>query len=168
MCRGILVKVIALVHDGVMTWWRRQMETFSALLAICAGNSPVPVNSPHKGQWRGALMFSLICVWINGWINNHEVGDLRRYRVHYDVIVMLFAFCIPLTEISHCRTLVLSFVNMSYWLVEQTIVSMLLMLCSNQVSAIHGLDTTLVYMYHISDHLIRDVIVNFSFCEVFY
>ena len=64
------------------------METFSALLAICAGNSPVPVNSPHKGQWRGALMFSLICVWINGWVNNREAGDLRRYRVHYDVIVM--------------------------------------------------------------------------------
>ena len=40
-------------------WWRHQMETFSALLAICAGNSPVPVNSPHKGLWRGALMFSL-------------------------------------------------------------------------------------------------------------
>ena len=38
-------------------WWRHQMETFSALLAICAGNSPVPMNSPHKGQWRGALMF---------------------------------------------------------------------------------------------------------------
>ena len=49
---------------------------------------PVPVNSPHKGEWRGALMFSLICVWINGWVNNREAGDLRRYRGHYDVIVM--------------------------------------------------------------------------------
>ena len=71
------------------TWWRHQMETFSALLAICAGNSPVPVNSPHKGQWRGALMFSLICVWINGLVNNHEAGDLRRYCVHCDVTVMV-------------------------------------------------------------------------------
>ena len=70
-------------------WWRHQMETFSALLALCAGNSPIPVNSPHKGQWRGALMFSLICVWINGWVNNHEAGDLRRYRGHYDVVVMV-------------------------------------------------------------------------------
>ena len=52
------------------------------------GNSPVPVNSPHKGQWRGALMFSLICVWINGWVNNRESGDLRRHLGHYDVIVM--------------------------------------------------------------------------------
>ena len=48
-----------------------------------------PVNSPHKGQWRRTLMFSLICVWINGWVNNHEAGDLRRHRSHYDVIVMV-------------------------------------------------------------------------------
>ena len=48
----------------------------------------VQVNSPRKGQWRGALMFSLICVWINGWVNNRKVGDLRRYRGHYDVTVM--------------------------------------------------------------------------------
>ena len=47
-----------------------------------------PANSPHKGQWRGALMFSLICVWLNGWVNNGEAGDLRRYRAHYDVTVM--------------------------------------------------------------------------------
>ena len=68
--------------------WRHQMETFSALLALCAGNSPVPANSPHKGQWRGALMFPLICVWINDWVNNREAGDLRRHRGHYDVSVM--------------------------------------------------------------------------------
>ena len=61
------------------------METFSALLAICAGNSSVSVNSPHKSQWRGALLFSLICVWINGWVNNREAGDLRRYRAHCDL-----------------------------------------------------------------------------------
>ena len=47
-----------------------------------------PVNSPHKDQWRGALMFSLMCVWINDWVNNHEAGDLRRYRPHYDAIAM--------------------------------------------------------------------------------
>ena len=43
-----------------LTRWRHQMETFSALLALCAGNSPVPVISQHKGQRRGALMLSLI------------------------------------------------------------------------------------------------------------
>ena len=43
---------------------------------------------PHKGQWRGALMFSLICAWMNGWVDNREAGDLRRHRAHYDVTVM--------------------------------------------------------------------------------
>ena len=63
-------------------WWRHQMETFSALLALCAGNSPVPVNSPHKGQWRGALMFSLICPRLNDWVNN-------RRLVIWDAIVVI-------------------------------------------------------------------------------
>ena len=94
----------------MFTWWRHQMETFSALLAICAGNSPVPVNSPHKGQWRGALMFSLICVWINGWVNNREAGDLRRYRTHYDVTVMnilapvMERVILPVGPYSKCTT----------------------------------------------------------------
>ena len=48
-----------------------------------------PVNFPHKGQWRRALMFSLICAWINGWINNRDASDLRRHRAHYDVTIML-------------------------------------------------------------------------------
>ena len=43
---------------------------------------------PAKGQWHGALMFSLICAWINGWVNNREAVDLRRYRAHYDITVM--------------------------------------------------------------------------------
>ena len=68
--------------------WRHQVETFSALLAICVGNSPVYVNFPHNGQWRGALMFSLICARINSWVNNRKAGDLRRHRGHYDVIVI--------------------------------------------------------------------------------
>ena len=66
-----------------ISWWRHQMETFSALLAFVP-----PVNSPHKGHWRGTLMFSLICVWINGWVNIREAGDLRRYCAHYHVTVM--------------------------------------------------------------------------------
>ena len=72
----------------VRTWWRHQMEAFSALLALCAGNPRSPVNSPHKDQWRGVLMFSLICAWRNRWVNAREAGDLRRHRAHYDVTVM--------------------------------------------------------------------------------
>ena len=64
------------------------METFSALLAICAENSPVTGEFLHKGQWRGALTFSMICAWINGWVNSREAGDLRRHHANYDVTVM--------------------------------------------------------------------------------
>ena len=69
-------------------WWRHQMWRFSASLTICAGIHRSPVNYPHKGQWRGALMFSLTCAWKHDWVNNGEAGDLRRHGAHYDVIVM--------------------------------------------------------------------------------
>ena len=65
------------------------METFSALLALCAGNLPVTCEFPHKGQWRGVLMISLIYAWINGWLNNREAGDLRIHLAHYGVTVMI-------------------------------------------------------------------------------
>ena len=64
------------------------MEPFSALLAFLRGIHRSPVNSQHKGRWRGALIFSLICDRINGWVNNGEAGDFRRHRAHCDVIVM--------------------------------------------------------------------------------
>ena len=72
-------------HDDVIRW-----NHFPRNWPFVRGIHRSPVNSPHKGQWRGALMFSLICVWINDWVNNREAGDLRRYRAHYDVIVMIY------------------------------------------------------------------------------
>ena len=71
------------VHDDVIKW-----RHFPHYWPFVRGIHRSPVNSPHKGQWRGALMFSLICVWINGWASNREAGDLRRYLAHYDVTVM--------------------------------------------------------------------------------
>ena len=71
-------------HDDVIKW-----KHFPRYRPFVRGIHRSPVNSPHKGQWRGALMFSLTCVWINDWVNNREAGDLRRYRVHYDVTVMI-------------------------------------------------------------------------------
>ena len=64
------------------------MEIFSALLALCAGNSPVPDGFPT--QRPVTRSFNVFCVWINGWVNNREAGDLRRYRAHYEVTVMLY------------------------------------------------------------------------------
>ena len=80
-------------HDDVIKWkhfprnWPFVREIHRSL-----------VNFPHKGQWRGALMFSLIYAWINDWVNNHEAGDLRRQHGHYDVIVM---FWNGLEDMSH-------------------------------------------------------------------
>ena len=74
---------IFFMHDDVIKW-----NHFPRYWPFERGIHRSPVNPPHKGQWRGALMFSLIYVWINGWVNNRETGDLRRYRAHYDVIVM--------------------------------------------------------------------------------
>ena len=68
------------------TWWRHQMETFSAWQALYAEKSLV--NFPHKGQWRMSLMFSLICTWTNHCAHNRDVGDLRLHGTHYDVTVM--------------------------------------------------------------------------------
>ena len=45
-------------------------------------------GSPHKGQWRGAMIFSLICAWTNGWVNNRDSSDLRHQYAHNDVTVM--------------------------------------------------------------------------------
>ena len=68
----------------INTLQRDDMETLPALLALCEGNPLVT-----KGQWRGALMFSLICTRISVWVNNGEAGDLRHHRAHYGVIVMI-------------------------------------------------------------------------------
>ena len=52
-----------------------------------------PVNSPHKGQWRGALIFSLICAWTNNWANDGDTCDLRHHRAYYDVNLIISLKC---------------------------------------------------------------------------
>ena len=70
-------------HDDVIKWTH-----YTRYWPFVRGIHRWPVNSPNKGLWHGALMFSFIYVWINGRVNNREAGDLRRHRAHYDVIVM--------------------------------------------------------------------------------
>ena len=72
-------------HDDAIQW-----KHFPRHWPFLWGIHRSPVNFPHKSQWRGALMFSLICAWINAWVNNREAGDLRHHRANYDVTVMLF------------------------------------------------------------------------------
>ena len=82
-------------HDDVIKW-----KHFPPNWPFVRGIHRSPVNSSHKGQWRGALVFSLICVWINGWVNNREAGDLRRSHAHYDVIEMWKSVEIPTGHVS--------------------------------------------------------------------
>ena len=64
------------------------MDAFSALLTICAGNSPVPGDFPTQRPVTRSFDVFFISAWIYGWVNNREAGDLRLNRVHYDVTVM--------------------------------------------------------------------------------
>ena len=70
-------------HDDVI-----KLNHFPRYWPFVQGTHRSPVNSQHKGQWRGALMFSLICAWKNAWVSNREAADLRCYRAHHDVTVM--------------------------------------------------------------------------------
>ena len=81
-------------HDDVIKW-----KYCRRYLPFVRGIHQSPLNSPHKGQWRGAFLFSLICAWINRVVHNRLAGDLRRHRAHYDVIVM-----IPVKPTAHNRS----------------------------------------------------------------
>ena len=81
--RSVLELLTPSLHDDAIKW-----KPFTRYWPFVRGIHRSPVNSPHIGQWRGALMFSLICARINGWVNNGVAGDLRRHRTHHDVTVM--------------------------------------------------------------------------------
>ena len=70
-------------HDDVIKW-----KHFPRYWPFVRGIHRSPVNCTYKCQWGGALKISLICAWINGWVNNREAGDSRRHCTHYDVTVM--------------------------------------------------------------------------------
>ena len=69
--------ILNVIHGDVIKW------KLFGVLAFCAGNSPVTDEFPAKGQWRGALIFSLICVWNNSGVDNGDAGDLRRSLWRY-------------------------------------------------------------------------------------
>ena len=75
--------VSSTIYDDVIKW-----NHFPCCWSFVRGIQPRPMDSPHKGQRRGALIFYLICVWTNGLANNRDAGGLRRHRAHYHVTVM--------------------------------------------------------------------------------
>ena len=67
-------------HKSSLPWWRLQMKTLSALLALCAGNSTVTGEFPARRQVTRSF---------------DVFFDLRRHRAHYDVIVTRWHFYQP-------------------------------------------------------------------------
>ena len=75
-------------HDDVIKW-----KHFPRYWSFVRGiHRSGPGEFPSQRPVSGALMFPLICAWINGWINNRKAGDLRRHRTLYDVSVMCKSF----------------------------------------------------------------------------
>ena len=73
----------------VFSWWSHQMETFSMLLALCVGNSPVTGEfHSQRPVTRSFDFFSLIYAWRNGRVNNRDAGDLRHHHAYDGFIVM--------------------------------------------------------------------------------
>ena len=94
LCTTMVVNVNWPEHDDIIKW-----KHFLLYRPFVWGIHWSPVNSPHKGQWHGALMFSVItmasdtefwCFLLSGpeqMVNNQDAGDLRHHRAHYDVTV---------------------------------------------------------------------------------
>ena len=82
---------------------RHQMATFPCYWPSCG----ILIEFSHKGQWRGALVFSLICAWTSGWWNSREAGDLRRHRAHYDCNGLL-------TSVSRCHKIAFTLIFSSH------------------------------------------------------
>ena len=80
---GVQCMYGVVTYDNVIKW-RHLTRNWPFVWGIHRS----PVNSTHKDQWHGTLMFSLIGTGIKGWVNNGEAGDLRRHHAYYDVIVM--------------------------------------------------------------------------------
>ena len=85
-------------HDDVIKW-----KYFPSSCPFVGGIHRSSVNSPHKGQWHGALMFSLICDWTSGRANHRDAGDLRRIALtvmwtHQSLVMLSFAVSLLLAR----------------------------------------------------------------------
>ena len=101
-----LISISIIAHDDVIKW-----KHFPRYWPFVRGIHRSSVNSPHKGQWRGALIISLICFWTNGWVNKRGANELKHHRAHYDVIVMS-NFVYLMNSVKVCNLLVYLSVSM--------------------------------------------------------
>ena len=75
----------------VSSWWRHQVEAFSALLVLCEGNPPVTGGFPSQRPVRRSFGGFFIRTWTNDWANNRDAVDLRRHRADYDVTLITWS-----------------------------------------------------------------------------
>ena len=99
-----------LMHDDVIKW-----KHFPRWWPFVRGIHRSPANSPHKGQWRRALMFPLFCVWTNDWVNNRDAGDLRRHRAYHNVTVMVLTLLLLSTETGELSWCHLWHIRLLFW-----------------------------------------------------
>ena len=99
-------------HDDVIKW-----KHFPRYWPFVRGLHRSSVNSTHKSQWRGAVMFSLICVCINGWVNNLEAGDLRRYLAYFDVSVTDHTFLLQSNGVKRLSEQCVCLIFVSYLII---------------------------------------------------
>ena len=93
-------------HDDVIKW-----KHLSRYWHFVRGIHRRTVDSPHIGQWRGALMFSLICAYTYGWANNQNAGDLRRHCAPYNVTVI--SIMLYWTFVSTHHSLMMQYADMN-------------------------------------------------------
>ena len=79
----VIARELSLIHDDVI-----KRKHFPRYWPFVWGIHRSPVNSPHRGKWRGALMSHLDCAWTNSWANKGDAGDLGRHCAQCDVTVM--------------------------------------------------------------------------------
>ena len=108
MCPMIFMDTDRTVRDGTLTGFPHSGTIFSLEISLAHDDVIKWEHFPHywpfvrevtggfpaKDQWRGALMFSLMCAWMNGWVNNREAGDLRfSNSITVDHIATKFGTC---------------------------------------------------------------------------
>ena len=78
------------------------METFSALLDICAGNSPV--TGEFLAQMPVTRRFDVFFdLHLNKHLDKQSCGALRRYHTHYGVTVMIHVLYVHITLLTHLQ-----------------------------------------------------------------
>ena len=100
----VLYLIYFLEHDKartITTWWCHQMETFSALLALCVGISPATGEFPTQRPVTSVDVF--FDLQLDQYLRlQWRPGYLRRHRAHYDATVMIVFYVVLWNVCSQC------------------------------------------------------------------